>query len=332
MSAEPTANDDLLDETFRRVLGRGIRAGEADHWGPVLAEHGVNGLTGALVDTDEHRTAVSANRFVPPGHFYSPLPSDAEVAEHGTRQGWPAQLPAIDLRADAQLALLEEFAKGYAELPFQEQPVEGLRYHYGNPNYSYSDAIFLVSMLRHLRPTRFIEVGSGDSSCALLDARDRFLGGNLDVTFIEPYPQYLKELLGAEATGMRILEQRLQDVDLAEFEALGAGDVLFIDSTHVSKVGSDVNHLVFEILPRLASGVVVHVHDIFWPFEYPNDWLVEGRAWNENYLLRAFLEFNDAYEIVLFGQWAVSSYPEWFAEHMPLCQRNAGGSIWLRRR
>jgi Methyltransferase domain len=325
------AATDLLDQTFQRVLGRPLRAGEADQWASLLEAQGVDAVIGALLDSDEHRTAVAPMRFVPPGHFYSPIPSDAEIAEHAGFNWNRTALPGIDLNQAGQLELLKEFARGYSDLPFGEEPREGLRYHYGNPNYSYSDATFLVSMVRHLKPKRFIEVGSGDSSCALLDARDHFLGGQLDVTFIEPYPQYLKELLGSESRDMRILEQRLQDVDLAEFESLEAGDVLFIDSTHVSKVGSDVNHLIFEILPRLASGVHVHIHDIFWPFEYPNDWLVQGRAWNENYILRAFLEFNANYEIALFGHWAVTTHSEWFAEHMPNCLKNAGGSIWLRR-
>lgn len=322
----------IVSSAFERVLGRGVRDGELADWTARLAATDEAGLIAQLLDTDEHRAAVEQPRFVPPGHFYSPIPSPAEIAEHAQFDWGVESLPGIDLRADEQRALLERFAKGYPDLPFEEERVEGLRYHYGNPNYGHSDAIFLVSMIRELQPKRFIEVGSGDSSCALLDANDRYLDGKLEVTFIEPYPAYLQSLLGEqEAAGIRLLESRLQDVDLAEYERLESGDILFIDSTHVSKVGSDVNHLVFEILPRLKPGVHVHIHDIFWPFEYPNGWLAEGRAWNENYLLRAFLEFNPDYEIVLFGHWAVTRNADWFREHMPRCLNNAGGSIWLRR-
>jgi hypothetical protein len=108
--------------------------------------------------------------------------------------------------------------------------------------------------------------------------------------------------------------------------------VLFVDSTHVAEVGSDVHRVLFDILPRLSPGVHVHLHDVFWPFEYPRERLAEGRSWNEQYVLRAFLEFNDSFEIVLFGHWAVTRHQAWFAERMPLCLRSPGGAIWVRRR
>ena len=96
-------------------------------------------------------------------------------------------------------------------------------------------------------------------------------------------------------------QQTLQSVGVEVFEELGRGDILFIDSTHVSKLGSDVNYLFFEILPRLRSGVRVHIHDVFFPFEYPPKWIAKGIAWNENYLLRGFLQYNDKFRIVLFN-------------------------------
>ena len=115
------------------------------------------------------------------------------------------------------------------------------------------------------------------------------------------------------------------------FATLEENDILFIDSTHVAKIGSDVNYLFFEVLPRLRAGVYVHVHDIFHPFEYPRAWIYEGRAWTEAYMLRAFLTFNTAFEIVLFNTFLERFHRERFAHKMPLCLRNEGGSIWLRR-
>ena len=100
----------------------------------------------------------------------------------------------------------------------------------------------------------------------------------------------------------------------------------------VSKFGSDVNYLFFDVLPALAPGVLVHIHDVFDRFEYPTDWVLEGRAWTEQYILHAFLQYNDAYEVVLFGNQMVSQEQPWFADHMPLCLKNPGGSIWLRRK
>ena len=120
-------------------------------------------------------------------------------------------------------------------------------------------------------------------------------------------------------------------MDLSVFDALSANDILFVDSTHVSKTGSDVNHLFFEILPRLASGVLVHLHDIFFPFEYPQDWVLGGRSWNEIYMLRAFLQYNNAFRIVFMNTFLEHFHESRFADRMPLCLKNRGGSIWLCR-
>jgi len=129
----------------------------------------------------------------------------------------------------------------------------------------------------------------------------------------------------------RVIALPLQDVDMALFDVLESGDILFVDSTHVSKVNSDVNRIVFEILPRLARGVFVHIHDVFYPFEYPLEWLREGRAWNEQYLLRAFLQFNASFTIRLFGNYVTDRYRDWFSKHMPLCLKDTGAALWLQR-
>ena len=123
----------------------------------------------------------------------------------------------------------------------------------------------------------------------------------------------------------------VQEAPLALFDALEANDILFIDSTHVSRVGSDVNHLLFEVLPRLAPGVLVHFHDVFFPFEYPREWILEGRAWTEAYLVRAFLTGNAGWEVVLMNTFLEHFHRDWFEQNMPLCLRNPGGSLWIRR-
>src|SRR5690606_1842332 len=186
------------------------------------------------------------------------------------------------------------------EMPFKAEKSEGLRYYFENSAYAYSDAIHLYCMLRHLKPRKLIEVGSGHSSCVTLDTNELFLGGSVETTFIEPYPELFMSLIKeSDRAKINIVPTRLQDVDLSLFETLQANDILFIDSTHVSKINSDVNYIFFEILPRLASGVYIHFHDIFFPFEYPKAWVYEGRAWNEAYILRAFLQYNNAFSVVL---------------------------------
>lgn len=278
---------------------------------------------------------VPGPEFVPAGHFYSALPDLARVRAEAARifPEPPRTLPGIQLREATQLELLERLRPLYETQPFSALRRPELRYFFENPAFGYPDALALHMLLRHFRPRRLIEVGSGYSSAVTLDTRDLFLGGSTELTFIEPYPELLRSLLrpGDEAR-VSVLGRPVQEVPLSVFEPLGPGDVLFIDSTHVSKVGSDVNHLYHEVLPRLRPGVLVHVHDVFHPFEYPLEWILEGRAWNEAYLLRAFLTGNPEWEIVLFNSFLMRFHRAWFAEHMPLFLKLAsGGSLWLRR-
>jgi hypothetical protein len=187
-------------------------------------------------------------------------------------------------------------------------------------------------MIRHARPKRIIEVGSGYSSCVTLDTNELFFDNSIDATFIEPTPDLLLSLIKEiDKQRMRLIPSNLQEVDIATFADLDANDILFIDSTHVSKVYSDVNRIFFEILPRLASGVLIHFHDIFYPFEYPRAWVYENRAWNELYLLRAFLQYNSSFRVILFNTFLEHFFRDYFAANMPLCLRNPGGSIWIQK-
>jgi len=270
----------------------------------------------------------------PPGHFYSPIPSISEVRRDEARVFQiPDHLPGIDLNEKEQLSLFESFAGFYPELPFGAEKRRGLRYYFENTNYGYSDAICLYAMIRHLRPRRIIEIGSGYSSCVMLDTNELFFGNSISCTFIDPNPQLLLSMIRkADKSRIELLPTGVQDVELKLFQSLSANDILFIDSTHVSKVGSDVNHIVFNILPRLPSGVLVHFHDIFYPFEYPKEWICDlGLFWNESYLLRAFLQYNSSFVIAFFNTYLELFYEDRFAELMPLCLKNRGGSLWLRK-
>jgi Methyltransferase domain len=271
--------------------------------------------------------------WVPPGHYYSPVPDLDEVRRNESRIfGVPAALPGIDLNADGQLRLLDELAAFYGDMPFTEDKKPGLRYYFNNDAYCHTDAIVLFSMLRHLRPKKLIEVGSGFSSAVSLDTNDQFLNGSIDFTFIEPYPERLLALLTEkDRAKIALIKKPLQEVELDLFKKLKAGDVLFIDSTHVAKTGSDVNYILFEILPALSPGVWIHFHDIMYPFEYPKEWVYEGRAWNEAYMLRAFLQYNSGYRIRFFNTWMHRFHGDIIGKKMPVCLRNTGGSIWIEK-
>jgi predicted O-methyltransferase YrrM len=278
--------------------------------------------------------ARDAFRFVPAGHYYSPIPSREQIRADAERLSTarPREIPGIDLNEEEQLAVLEQIKVFYRELPFSTSKVPGRRYFFENPAYSYSDAICLYGMIRHVQPRRIIEVGSGYSSCVTLDTNELFFDNRIACTFIEPFPALLHSLMKPDDLArVEIIASPLQKVDVARFRELNENDILFIDSTHVAKLGSDVNYIFSEILPTLRRGVYVHFHDIFYPFEYPAAWLNAGRVWTEAYILRAFLAFNSAYEIVLYNTFLEHFHRSQFEQYMPLCLENEGGSIWLRR-
>lgn len=310
----------MLVETLKRIFSK------AGKNGPSALKKEIAGLK-ALLATYE--------KGWPPGHFYSPLPSLEEVRAREEKIWGPpsSRLPGIRLRETEQLVLFHQLAAYYDQQPWKAEQQEGWRFYFNNPNFSYGEAILYFCMLLHLRPKHLIEIGSGFSSCALLDTREKFLHPQPSICFIEPYPELLHSLLQAsDRERLQILPANLQDVPLETFDLLGQDDILFIDSTHVSKINSDVNHIFFEILPRLKSGVCVHFHDIYFPFEYPKEWIYQGRAWNEAYVLRAFLEYNDQFDIMLFNSFLGCFHQDLIREKMPLCEKHPGSSIWLRKR
>jgi len=292
-------------------------------------------LATTLQERDKARgTLAEWGRFAPPGHFYSPVPSKEDVAKHVAareRRAFLAPLPAINSNDEFQLQVLDCLKPYYAAVPFQAEPVAGLLYHYNNPHYSYTDAIILFCMLNHFRPRRLIEIGSGFSTCAILDVNRRCFDSRIQITSIEPYPELLHSLVEKSNDLLTIVTGKLQDTDTGIFDQLESGDILFIDSTHISKLASDVNHIIFEILPRLKAGVIVQVHDIYLGFEYPDCWLEEGRAWNEAYLLRAFLEYNEHFRTLLFISYLQNKYEAWFAQNMPDTLLNKGGCFWMEK-
>lgn len=267
----------------------------------------------------------------PLGHYYSPI-GDLRLVRARESQVFasPSSLPGIDLDATGQLELARRIAGFCAEQPFGDQPGDGLRYGFANDFYSYGDALVLYGMLRELRPSRYVEIGSGWSSALVLDTIDRHLAGVTSCTFVEPYPDRLHALLTEQDwSRAEVLTQPLETLPDSFFDGLAAGDILFVDSTHVSRVGSDVNRLFFEVFPRLAPGVHVHVHDIFYPFEYPRQWVYEGRWWNEAYLLRAFLTHNSRARIRFFNSYLAQHHLAEMSELLPLWARNPGGALWF---
>lgn len=276
-----------------------------------------------------------SNSNVPPGHFYSPIVLVDEVRKR-ENEIWKDReidgVPAINLNTNKQIELVKSFEKFYNDIPFKDVKLPNLRYQFENVYYSYTDAIMLYSMIREFQPNRIIEIGSGFSSALMMDTNDLFFDSKINLTFIEPFPVRLGSLMNeSDKQNTTIIESDVQSVPLEVFEKLEANDILFIDSTHVSKTGSDVNYILFQILPVLKKGVLVHFHDVFYPFEYPKDWVYKGFSWNEDYMLRSFLMYNEVFEIKLFSEYLHKHHTTAF-EKLPLCYKNWGGNLWIEKK
>lgn len=269
-----------------------------------------------------------------PGHFYSPIVSVDDVKLNQDRI-WKnrdeSDIKGIDLKVNKQLALLTSFEEYYKDQPFKSISDSGTRYQFENGFYSYTDGLALYSMIRKLKPKRIIEVGSGHSSALMLDVNQLFFHNAIELTFIEPYPERLNTLIKeTDRQSATIVVDMVQSVSLDVFKKLDAGDMLFIDSSHVVKTGSDLTYILFEVLPILKSGVSIHFHDVFYPFEYPKQWVFEGRNWNEDYFLRAFLMYNTDFEVTFFADYLHKKHSKAF-ETMPLFYKNSGGNLWIRK-
>lgn len=330
------ATADFVETAFGQVLRRPPSAEELAHYVAVTDHRGHAAVLELLFDSNEyrHRNEVDDRSEFYAGHYYSPVVDPEALKASGFRVdpfADEAAVAGIDFRTAEMEAFWRRNLEVMAATPFPEQPAPDTRYYTDNVLYAAGDAAILTAMMHEAKPKRIVEVGSGFSSACMLDLADR-LELPTRFTFIEPYAERLRSLLRAgDPERCAIVESFVQQTDLALFDALEAGDILFIDSTHVSKAGSDVNHELFTVLPRLQRGVIVHFHDIFHPFEYPETWTFEyRRSWNEAYLLRAFLTGNRAWEMLFFNDYFRARRPG-LAAQVPKFAENPGGGLWLRK-
>lgn len=269
----------------------------------------------------------------PPGHYYSPL-LDLEMLGASDRhlpfdgEEWWEHL---DMRETEQRAYYEDLLDHHEILPFPCQKADDFRYFTDNQWFPASDAHTLSCIIQKEQARRIIEVGSGFSSAVMLDTLEH-TGATAKLTFIEPDPERLHSLLTPHDSALTTIHtQIVQKIPPDTFDQLEAQDLLFIDSSHVSKVGSDVSYIFLRILPRLKPGVIIHVHDVFYPYTYPAVWIREGKAWNESLFLRAFLIGNPHFQIMAFNSYAAQTFPELFETRCHAYLENAGGSIWIRK-
>jgi hypothetical protein len=333
-------SEQLIRTLYRAILRRDPEPGAIEYWEHQIATQGMDLhlLLEAFLGSQEYIQLNKSAEFLrfPAGHFHSPIVNVAEVRERFWQRAYspiPASLPGISISLNSHVEMWQRMLPHLREIPFAAGKKDGFRYYFENPSYSYGDASVLYSILRIFRPRRLIEIGSGFSSACTTDTVEHYLDRRVAVTFIEPYSGLLRQILDDGTLGRSILhESPVQDIALPVFEQLESGDILFIDSTHVMKTGSDVCYELFDILPNLTSGVLIHFHDVFWPFEYPATWaLEENRSWNELYGLRAFLTYNQRFEIIFFNDYFARFGRDLIESTYPTFLKNTGGSLWLRK-
>lgn len=272
----------------------------------------------------------------PPGHFYSPV-NDPDALLPKQERFWPgdgvcAGIDFDDESQQAHLAAIKRHMPQYDYADDFDDASETPRYSHGNDQFGWFDSRALFGLLLHYRPKNMIEIGGGYSSLLTADVNHRLLGDSINFISIEPYPRPFLEKGFAGLT--QLIKQKVEDVPLEVFDVLGDGDILFIDSSHVSKAGSDVNFLFFDILPRLRKGVLIHVHDIYLPYEYPRHWVIdENRSWNEQYVLRALLMYSTTFKVLFGSNYAFRKFPAAVADvlNLPAGRAFGGGSLWLRK-
>lgn len=280
------------------------------------------------------RAARRAGFHVVRADHYSPIPDVDRLPASLWEE--PTPMPGLELDLDAQSALLDgPLAPYLAEFrpPRDPPPGEVPVYYAANPMYGLAEGAILHALLRERKPRRVFELGAGFSSLVVdgAAARNAAEGAPLEHRIVDPVPADVLRALEGRA---EIRAISATDVPIAEFAALEPGDVLFIDTTHTVRPGGDVLHLVLQALPALQPGVLVHVHDVFRPYEYPRPFAATfGLYWQEHHLLQAFLAYNERFRIVLASYALFRERRAVLARHIPelgtLAQ--APSAFWFER-
>ncbi len=267
-------------------------------------------------------------------HYYQPMINPRRHLRKSLRAD--RSLPGLDMNDAVQLELLKQFnyVSELQSIPITKPP-QMLRFYYNNGSFESGDAEYLYNTIRLFKPSKIIEIGSGNSTLMAINAieqnrKERPEGYVCEHVCIEPYEQPW-----LESTGAKIIRKKVEDIKEEFFTSLQRNDILFIDSSHVIRPQGDVLYEYLQILPILNSGVLVHVHDIFTPKDYLEEWVkAEHRLWNEQYLLEAFLSLNRQYEIIGAVNYLLHHHRETIESKCPILAKQRyrePGSFWIRK-
>ena len=267
---------------------------------------------------------------ITPVSFYSPIPDTNKIP----KSTWTKRsaMRGIDMNIIGQLSFLNtvlpKYKQEYDQFPHVSSGNK-FEFSYDNNQFVGLDPIVLHSIVREYKPELIIEIGSGYST--LVSANAARFNGKGDLICIEPYP---RDFIRKGVPGVKqLINKGIQEIDPDFFDQLNENDILFIDSTHVAKIGSDVQYLFLEILPRINSGVLIHIHDIFFPNDYPEVWIKEKNFfWNEQYILQAFLIGNSLFKVHFCAPYVGKLYRDEMVKVFPnYALGMGGGSFWMKR-
>lgn len=264
-------------------------------------------------------------------HYYEPLFNPAHLRKPLSED---RELRGIDWNVTEQLDLLKKFHFNDELIRFPLDRQADHEFFYRNGFFESGDAEYLYNMVRLFKPKRIFEIGSGQSTLLAASAVAANRGEDPDYqcqhVCIEPY-----EVGWLEQLGVDVLRKPVESIDTSFFSQLDDNDILFIDSSHMIRPQGDVLFEYFEILPILKSGVLIHIHDIFTPKDYLDEWIQSGCFWNEQYLLEAFLSYNSEFKIIGALNFLKHHYPDELTERCPILEKQLDsrepGSFWLRR-
>ena len=274
---------------------------------------------------------------ITPNHYYQPIPDTRTLKD----ELWQSQseLVGIDINEEEQINILSlfslKFKEEYERFPRNKTSVS-YYYYVNNASFESVDGEILYCMIRHFKPKKIFEIGAGYSTYltaqAIIKNKEKDDNCECELVAIEPYPN---DILRTGFPGLsKLIPEKVQDIPLLEFKRLTENDILFIDSSHVLKIGSDVQCEYLEILPRLNKGVIIHIHDIFLPAEYPKEWVLKDfRFYTEQYLLQAFLAFNDNFRVLWAGSYMHLKHPDKLEAAFNSYKRDKiwPGSFWIRK-
>lgn len=264
-------------------------------------------------------------------HYYEPLFNPRHLSHPLNRD---RLLPGLDFNVEGQLALLSRFTftEEVGRIPLT--PAGKLTFHFHNGSYESGDAEFLYQCVRLFKPSNIVEIGCGQSTLLIQQAlsknREENPAAHCAHTCIEPY-----ESPWLEQLPVTVKRSRVEDLPADFFSVLKPGDILFIDSSHVVRPQGDVVYEYLQLLPSLPKGVLVHVHDIFTPRDYPREWIVEeGRIWTEQYLLEAFLSHNAAFRVIGALNYLHHNHRDALGRVAPILAREPDrepGAFWIEK-